>query len=241
MQILKNNVKRLLKSFGYKIVPYDEYSESIEKVRYNWIKELEIDAIIDIGANDGGFVRHIRQYFPETQIISFEPIKKAFDELCQRNINDKNFKALNYAISNYDGETEFYLCGNSVSSSILQVAELSVAEYPQTGNNKKTKVTCKKLDSISEISEFKNLFIKMDIQGAEKLALLGAESILKNTKIIYTEVNFDTMYKENVLANELIQFLFERNFRLEGYEEAYQSKKNGKFLQGNMFFRNNIS
>lgn len=55
-------------------------------------------------------------------------------------------------------------------------------------------------------------FMNLDIQGAELLALMGAEKFLTSVDYIFTEVNFDELYKDCVRIWDLDNWLYERGF-----------------------------
>ena len=56
-------------------------------------------------------------------------------------------------------------------------------------------------------------FINIDIQGAELLAFKGASEILSKINGIYTEVNFEELYKGCALIDEIDRYLY--NFKFE--------------------------
>ena len=83
--------------------------------------------------------------------------------------------------------------------------------YPKTGETKgKIDVNTIKLDDFVEANNISHInILKIDIQGAEKMAFEGAENLLKNSKvdIIYFETMFVELYESNPLFNELWEFL----------------------------------
>ena len=46
-----------------------------------WLQSRGITTVLDIGANTGQFANRINEILPDVNIISFEPIKKCYDEL----------------------------------------------------------------------------------------------------------------------------------------------------------------
>jgi hypothetical protein len=52
----------------------------------------------------------------------------------------------------------------------------------------------------------------MDIQGSELLALLGANDIISNLDVIYTEINYDYIYENCALINEIDDYLTKHDF-----------------------------
>jgi len=59
--------------------------------------------------------------------------------------------------------------------------------------------------------------LMMDVQGAEKLVLDGFIENIKYIDYIYTEVNFDEMYKDCVLFDTLNECLNTYEFKLIEY------------------------
>ena len=59
---------------------------------YHIVKTLEfydIDLVVDIGANEGQFVKKIIKYGYTKRIVSFEPMKSAFIELEKNSKNQR--------------------------------------------------------------------------------------------------------------------------------------------------------
>ena len=76
----------------------------------------------------------------------------------------------------------------------------------------------------------------MDVQGAELLVLQGSEQMLKHAKVVFAEINFNSLYSNDVLFNEMIEFMSAKDFRLYGIENVSQSVVDGSFLQADAYF-----
>lgn len=234
---LVKQFKDTLRKSGRVIVPVDEYEESIQKGRYNWLRQMNIQTILDVGASDGGYARKIRQILPNAMIHSFEILPDSFEALNKRQSTDKYFKSYQIALSTYKGEIEFFRSGNSGSSSLLEMAELHKTSYPQSKNIQKIKVACDRLDNIITTDVLKpNVLLKLDLQGAEKIVLEGATGILDKVNIIYSEINFQELYIGAVLIDDLMKYLEKFNYRLTGIENVSQSLADGTFLQADAYF-----
>ena len=79
--------------------------------------------------------------------------------------------------------------------------------------------------------------IKIDVQGAEKMIFEGCNYLLKSTSIIFTEISFNSLYNNDILANDLINCSYTKGFKLEGIENVSQSLKNGKFFKADKYFK----
>ena len=52
----------------------------------------------------------------------------------------------------------------------------------------------------------------MDIQGSELLALLRANQIINKLDVVYTEINYDYVYEDCALINEIEDYLIKYDF-----------------------------
>jgi len=203
------------------------------------LKNKNINTIFDIGASDGDFSRGIRELFPNAKIYSFEVLCIPYEKLKMNFKDDSLFFAYNIALSNHSGETTFYECESSGSSSLLEMDELHKSSYPCSINNNEIKVECVKLDDFiieQKIDIKDDILIKIDVQGAEKIVFDGALQIIDRAQIIFSEINFNSMYKENVLFNDLADYLYKKGFKIEGIENVSQSLIDGTYLQVDTYF-----
>ena len=73
MVIIKNFINLIFKIFNYKIIKIvDQFSNSFRLVLS--FREKNIDYVLDVGANEGQFVKELRYYGYNGKILSFEPI-----------------------------------------------------------------------------------------------------------------------------------------------------------------------
>jgi FkbM family methyltransferase len=119
------------------------------------------------------------------------------------------------AVSETDGaETTFFITNNGQSSSLLPLAEHR-REHPDVYEVAAKRVRTITLDTLFEklgIPHDRYDVANLDIQGAELMALRGAEKILANLRAIYTEVNTKELYAGCALLPEMDEFLEARGF-----------------------------
>ncbi|WP_020528437.1 FkbM family methyltransferase [Flexithrix dorotheae] len=238
-KFLKNTIKSYLRKKGKIIKPYNETEEKVQLVQYNWLKNLNIKTIIDVGASNGGFAIKARGWFRDASIYSFEPIPNSYQKLLQNFDGDKKFNAFNYGLSNLEGESSFFICDNNTgSSSLLEMDNLHKKAYPHTSENTKITIKTSTLDKWSTTQEYleNDILLKMDVQGAELFVLQGAHEFLSKVKILITEVSFNSLYKNSVSFESLYDFLKKYGFLLRGLENISQSTIDGTFLQADAFF-----
>jgi len=168
---------------------------------------------LDIGADFGYYSILLSNFFKNNKLLkiySFEPVSSS-RTLLEKNIklnNAKNIKIFPFAIynnSNISIKMEKWATGSSSISLDIQ-------------NNDTDVVKTRTIDSIliNEINNFDVIFIKIDIEGFETEALIGAKTILQSNKRIYLMV-------EDFADNRIIDFLENTNATFIGKFNNYNS------------------
>ena len=119
---MKFIIKKILGYFGLRIVKISK-NQNLTDVLNFLFNKLQIKTILDIGANEGQFIKKIRQNGYKEKVISFEPLKDVFNVLKKNSSSDLNWKCENIAIGNKDGETMINESNYSLSSSILPISK----------------------------------------------------------------------------------------------------------------------
>jgi FkbM family methyltransferase len=91
------------------------------------------------------------------------------------------------------------------SNSILK-PHLHLKQHPEVRFTETEKVSVIPLDMLPFDRSNYNLLM-MDVQGAEGLVLKGATETLKHIDCIYTEINRDFTYENNMLVEEMDEYL----------------------------------
>lgn len=171
------------------------------------------DTVFDIGAGIGGetfvFSKKVGQ---NGTVVSIEAHPKTFiclTKMCEYN-RLKNVIALNLAIIDKESEVFIEDLKNHIKSSVV---------------NKKTGILVRgtTLDKIINDLNINNLdFLKMNIEGAEKMAIKGMPNTVKKTRYICIACH-DFIAKRNgreemKTKNEIIKFLLKNNFKIVSRE-----------------------
>jgi FkbM family methyltransferase len=219
--------------------PRNRKQENLDKIKDLWLQQLNIDFIFDIGASDGGFANKIKTTFPLAEVHSFEALKNSFEALKKNTTHLQSFYPNHVALSNTKGTIDFYLCDDYTgSSSMLEMGEIHKDAYPFTSKNTLIQVEAITLDEYSERLNLdqRNILLKLDVQGAEKIVLEGAKKTLEKVDVIFTEINFSETYKNCVLFKDLNALLESHNFYLTGMENVSRNYKDGSFLQADAYY-----
>ena len=171
--------------------------------------------IIHIGAHVGE-EHNIYSEVGVENVLWIEANKKFFDKLCNNLSHITTYKFFNYLVSDVDDkEYKFYVTNNEESSSLLELEEHK-KEHPHVHVTDTINLKSKTVDSIMELNKVqteKYNFINLDIQGAELLAMKGAEKLLSKINYVYSEINTKHLYKDCALIDEIDSFLKSHNFQ----------------------------
>ncbi len=229
--MIKNTIKNVANKFGFqisKIAPNNCPSYQLQK----FYETMNIDLIIDIGANEGQFVKDAKKWGYAGGVWSFEPSKKAFNLLYRNSINYTNWSANHQAIGDFDGEIELNISKNSVSSSILKMERLHFETAKGSIYVDKEVVRISRLDSIIDKKQpTNNYFVKIDVQGYEANVLKGGMSTLANARGILCELSLVPLYENQELWLSMVRRFDELGFSIWSVYPGFTDQNTGKTLQ----------
>lgn len=204
------------------------------------LNDHQIDCLLDVGANTGQYSMKLRKYGYNGKIISFEPQSVTFQKLAENSKNDTNWEVLHYALGAEDATAEINISANTESSSLLDIKDIHVDAAPSAKYIGKEKITLKKLDSVfSELQlQQQKLFLKIDTQGFEMEVLKGAEKVLDKIIGLQLELSTTELYTNELLFDEIIDYLKHKGFHLYLIEPGIVNEKTGRLLQfDGIFFK----
>jgi len=215
--------KPLMTPWGFKLAGNELMSEGLfEPEETEIVRKIlgDVDVLVNIGANIGYYCCHGLSM--GKSVIAFEPMQQNLHYLCQ-NIKINNFNGIEIfpvALSNCAGVLDIY--GGGTGASILKGWAGVPEDYV-------TLAPSNTLDNIlgDKLSD-KKVFILVDIEGAEKWMLEGAEKILAQEKkpIWMVEITTTENQPDSVGINPNLKETFHLFFR-HGYK-AYCADKGMK-------------
>jgi len=167
--------------------------------------KLDIRGVIHIGAHHGQeYEAYAKQGIKN--MVFFEPVLSNFLKLLE-NMKGKHVTMYNTALGNEEGEKEMFIetANQGQSCSILEPGT-HLKSYPNIKFDKKETINMHKLDNVFFDRDLFNM-INIDVQGYELEVFKGAVNTLETIDIIYSEVNFEEVYKGCVLVEDLDKFL----------------------------------
>ncbi len=142
----------------------------LNKYEFGPVRVEPGDVVIDVGANIGEFSRAVAGC--AGQVISVDPDPNVWGVLARNLEGLNNVRILQIALSDTDGEIDFYLSTESADSSIVQPRKFSDV----------IKVRASTLDSLVKDAALPMVdFLKLEAEGWEPEILAGARQTLKIT------------------------------------------------------------
>jgi FkbM family methyltransferase len=174
---------------------------------------ITIDGCLHIGAHECeemNFYHHIG--LTPDDIVWIDAIPSKVNEAIHRGIPN----VYNAVITDKnDEEVIFNISNNGQSSSVLEFGT-HLQEHPHIHYVDKISLKSITIDAFFErnhIDASKYNFWNFDIQGAELMALKGAQETIKYAKALYLEVNEKELYKNCALIGEIDTFLSQYHFK----------------------------
>jgi len=185
-------------------------------VQYQWLKKYDINTFIDIGANRGDVSQVLHFLFPNAMIYAFEPIQEESNKIRSK-VRHTNLIIENSALSNKIGKTSFFVNDFSPASSILSISKECIQDCNKMSRIKKIEVLTTTLDTFFRNKNLKkDVFLKIDTQGSEKLILEGGKDVLQKVAIIHIEICFSHLYKNQTNFEEIYKILTNAGFNFIG-------------------------
>lgn len=186
--------------------------------------------ILEAGACDGKDTLQMAVLWPNGIIYAFEPVPELYKKSENYIGTIENVQLFPYALSNKSGMIEINVSGgiSEASSSILN-PKLHLELHPEVTFEKSISIESITIDQWRMKYNIPNIdFLWLDLQGAEHLALAGAEDTLKSVKLIFTEVNLVENYSGTMLYKDLKMWLASHGF--EVFKEFLDYEDGGNVL-----------
>jgi FkbM family methyltransferase len=162
-------------------------------------------SILHVGAHECEEINLYEKYVTRDKILWIEALK---DKVEYSKSKFPNILIENQIVSDKIETVVFNRSNNGQSSSILEL-ELHKEFHPSIFYVESFQAKTELLSNI--LLKYPNQifnFINIDIQGAELKALKGLGDYLNNVDYLYLEVNYDYLYKDCALVDEIDMFLF---------------------------------
>lgn len=180
--------------------------------------------IFDCGANVGFVTHTFRKRFPAASVYAFEPNPVVFERLAATYAADHAVKPVCAAISRAPGVLAFNQNANTGTSSFFEPTAYNRRFYARDAEQVEVEVTT--IDAFATAHGIDHIdILKLDLEGSERDALLGAAQLLAEERIdiVYTEIAVVPLYKGQPLLEDLLAVMRENGYslyNLYGFNES---------------------
>ncbi|GJM19957.1 MAG: hypothetical protein DHS20C14_21700 [Phycisphaeraceae bacterium] len=179
-----------------------------------------VRGIIDAGAARGSVSRLFASRFPDTPILAIDPNPDRRDDLQRLEASLANVEYCPVALGREPGRLSFHRTEDPNGASLLP--PLSNRDGRVEINVKAVEeVEVTSLDALCEAKGFVPEIVKLDLQGNERDAILGAErSLREQARAVHIEALFEPLYEGASPFAELDGLLREMGFGLFQFYET---------------------
>lgn len=155
------------------------------------------DVVLDIGAHSGLFSALVKARHPAARIVAVEA-NPSLHPVIRSNLEPfGNWDLLPFAVTDTTTEIPFFVNGRATQTSAIN--RESAEAFGRT-TAKEIRVRATTLDRIAHDLKLERIdVVKMDIQGAEELAIAGGQTALKIVRKLIIEITFLDGNPEGVL------------------------------------------
>ncbi len=194
-------VKSGLRHFGYDITKYPLPDWYLLRAGLSELfASLQINCVIDVGANYGQYGDFLRRIGYRGSIVSFEPVSTSFKVLSERSKDDNAWHVHNLAVGSSNQMLDINVTNSSDFSSLLPVSSYGSSQFAKATTVARTEqVHVVRLDSmIDEITKgikAARIYLKTDTQGYDLQVLEGASGCLQLILGLQSEIALKPIYE----------------------------------------------
>lgn len=231
MSIL-HSARIVARCFGVDVARYPQSAPDFQADQL--LIHHRVDLVLDIGANDGGYAAMLRRAGYKGRIVSFEPVQAPFRRLQARVKDDPTWAAVPCAIGDMDGMAEIHVAGNAAaSSSVLDMLPRHAEAAPNSRYVGTEVVEQRRVDTLwpEFVRSGERVFLKADVQGAEKQVLVGAGARLAECVGAQLEMSFTPLYDGGMLYREALDLLEASGLSLMYIVPGFTDPRTGRMYQ----------
>jgi FkbM family methyltransferase len=181
------------------------------------LDRLAVNCVIDVGANDGGYGRQLRDLGYRGHIVSVEPVPTTFAQLERTVAGDDRWRAHRLALGSDRGVATLHVTRSSNFSSFLQPSTFALDYFAGSAIDREEQVRMERLDDVfGDLTAHvpsPRVLLKTDTQGWDLEVLAGARNSLDRVVALQTEMSVQSVYDGSVSWLEALQIIGGLGFR----------------------------
>jgi FkbM family methyltransferase len=200
----------------------------------------EASVVVDVGAYDGAVASEYLDLFPEAVCHALEPHPPSFRALSDLLGAHPRARLHRLALGDTPGRGTLHTFPTSATNSLLApVPDVGAMVGPgHMDSFERVEIDVTTLDLFAEKEGLSRIdILKLDVQGAEVLALRGAERLLRARAIglVVTEVDFVEVYRGQAFYHDVATTLQDVGYRLYDFYNFHYGQK-GQLQWGDAIF-----
>lgn len=214
---MQETATRVLECLGLYIGRYPMPHTLEHHLRY-LLWALDIECVLDVGANVGQYGLRLRALGYQGRIVSFEPYPRAHGLLQERVANDPKWSVVPYALGDRSGARALIAYADSSLNSFHEPSGEEPGRFPGLVINERIEVEVHRLDEVFHtlVPGEPHTFLKMDTQGSDLDVLRGAGEVMTHISALQTEVALRPIYRDMPTLRHSLEMLAQLNFDLTG-------------------------
>ncbi|MCH8144310.1 MAG: FkbM family methyltransferase [Gemmatimonadetes bacterium] len=183
------------------------------------LSKLDVDVLVDVGANDGHFGSKLRRHGYHGRLLSFEPAPGVYERLARLSAADRRWDVFRVALGDREETAVLNLMAATTFNSFLKPNSLALRLFEVgTEIQGEVRVSVDRLDRILPTllpdSDRQRVFLKIDTQGYDLNVLRGAGGQLESIVGLQVEMAMTPLYEGTPLYNDVVEFVEARGFAL---------------------------
>ncbi len=233
----------LLRPLGLQVSRKGQFG--LEMVRRKWIptwyerlkhmKSLGFSpqVVFDCGAFIGEWTLQASRIFASAQFVLIEPNKMITDQTRAR-VAEIRPEVILLEVAVGDARKSAHL--NVWADEQVPMDGSSLLGHAHGDPASKIEIEVLPLDVISETYGLRPDLLKLDLQGSELSALKGARDVLTKVELVIVEFGCLEAYVERATPRDLMDMMYENDFRLYDIVDAIYRPYDGTLAGGDFFF-----
>jgi FkbM family methyltransferase len=217
--MIKSLLKSVLKRFGVVAfkrrsglyLPEDEMPQFVQR-----LCGKPEPLVVDGGAHRGDFVRAIRRALPQARFVCFEPEPELSVALREQFKHDTHVQVVAKALGERSGQASFNRNQAKATSSLLPGSAQATGLLRELVTTQESFVVDLVTvdEALAELGHDGADIVKLDLQGFDYPALLGAGKTLGKASVVVVEVWFAPIYVGAADYLSVCQLMADRGFAL---------------------------
>lgn len=200
------------------------------------LRRLRVNCVLDVGANRGQYGLELRRVGYRGEIVSFEPVREAYEELSRACRRDPSWRAHPLALGSRDATAPIHVAEATLYSSLLDTNAYAKERVAESSRVVRTDVVpVRRLDAIfDEVTKHvadRRCFLKTDTQGFDLQVFEGAGERVAELLGLQSELSAIPIYAGTPTLLEALAAYERAGFGLTGLFPVARDPKTDRVVE----------